>query len=173
MALAVSQLEADLRAIMAGPDFPQTGFDAGTRWARAYASYAAGAQSVSGDSPPSLAANESALGALLGAAFSNPSGDPSQTAGNIAAALTAFWFSPPVVFTGPPVSAIVTAVAGTAVLQAALLSLWASILAAPDPDDPAGQAAHLHAAALDVFTRTVVVSHFFPPPVPPVVAPIL
>jgi hypothetical protein len=173
MALVSATLEAALGNLMRGTPPVTSAVDAGQRWAAAYAVYAAGATSVSGDTAPSLAANEAALAALLGAAFANPSSPPTQTAQAIATAMTAFWLTPPVVLVGAPVSAIVTAVAGTAALQAGLLAIWAALVAAPDPNDPAGQAAAQHASVLDLFTKTVIVTHVFPAPAPPVVAPIV
>lgn len=153
-----------------GPNRPKTFMEAGQRLAAAYASYAAGAQSVSGDSPSSLTGPEAILRTALQAAFANNRADPASTAANLAVAFTSFWLAPPVVFTGPPVSAIVTGVIGTTILQAGLLTQWAANVAARAT---AQQTAAGLTTLLDVFSHTVLVLHVFPAPAPPVVAPIL
>jgi hypothetical protein len=73
----------------------------------------------------------------------------------MAAAFTSFWLTPPVAFVGVT-PGIVTAVAGTAVLQAGLLASWAANTA---DEASAELAAEQMAGLLDAFTHTVVVTH--------------
>lgn len=163
MATNVSGLESALLPIFRDPPFSPDPFVWGRRIADAYADYAAGAVSCSGGSPTTLAAARPLLELSLGAAFAvPPPASPPQTAQSLAAAFTAFWLLPPVVFSGPTPGAV-SAVAGTAILQAALLQIWAAIpLIRPPSGDPAAASAAQHAAALDLFTKTIVVVHVPP-----------
>jgi hypothetical protein len=146
--------------------FPRTYEEAAKRWAEAYATYAKDAQSPLGGSPATLAAAQAALAAALAPVFAT-SRDPVTTSARIAAALTQFWLTPPVAFTGTP-PGLVTAVLGTAALAAALPPLGASMARSHASAD---QAMGQLAAAFDAFTRTVIVLH---PVVPaPVVGPII
>jgi|SRR5665213_647468 len=122
-------------------------------WARAYANYGSNAISPLGGSPLSLEPSRATLETALVGIFSNPYQLPPQTASLMSLAFTAFWFLPPVVTTDTP-PGIVTAVAGTALLQTALLSTWLGKFAARAS---AEQAAVGIAAALDAFTRTVII----------------
>lgn len=162
MALNVAGLEAALLPIFKNPPFSPNPFDGGRRIADAYADYAAGAVSCSGGSPTTLAAARPLLELSLGAAFAVYPTTPPQTAQALAAAFTAFWLLPPVVFSGPTPGAVSIA-AGTAILQAAFLQIWATIpFIRPPSGDPAAVSAAQHAAALDLFTKTVVVLHVPP-----------
>lgn len=163
MALDPNKLKQLLLQLSQSP--PQTPQEAGRRWASAYAAYAADAVSPMGGSPIGLDPGEAVLGNLLGITFAT-SRDPNTTAQAYATGFTAFWFVPPVAFTGTP-PGVVTLVGGTAALAPALLSVWASNLAGRLREEQAMQAI---AAVLDTFTRTVIVTH---PVVPtPVVGPI-
>jgi hypothetical protein len=134
-------------------NFPQTPQEAGRRWASVYAQYASTAKTAVGGSIISLAAQERVLGPLLGAVFATSQLAP-QTASNLASAFTSFWLLPPVPFVGS-FPGIVTAVAGTAALQAGLLSVWAANFASRAPNE---QAMQKIAGVIDVFTRTVIVT---------------
>src|SRR6185437_16053759 len=135
---------------------PSKAPDMARKWARAYASYAAGAITPLGGSPltPSLDAAEATLEEALTGIFSNPYQLAPQTASLMAAAFTSFWLLPPVVTTDAP-PGLVTAVAGTALLQTALIATWLSNLAGRMSGE---QAARGIAAALDAFSRTVLVT---------------
>lgn len=131
--------------------------DMARKWSRAYASYAADASTPLGGSPlsSSLEAAQATLEGALTGIFSNPLSLLPQTAALMAAAFTAFWFLPPVATLDGAFPGVVTAVAGTALLQAALIAAWLSNLASRAG---AEQAAVGVAAALDAFSRTVVVT---------------
>jgi hypothetical protein len=155
MPLDPSKLQGDLRAIFQNPptDVGQTG----QRWAQAYVNYAGDAITLQGGSPVGLDAGKPLLAQTLATLFAIPLSPPPATAANIAAALTAFWFLPPVATSDP---GIVTAVAGTALLATALVTVWTANVAAQASAD---QSAAAIAAAMDAFTRTVIVTI---PPVP-------
>jgi hypothetical protein len=129
--------------------------DMARKWSRAYANYAINGQTVLGGNPVSLDAAQATLQGALTGTFSNPYQLAPQTASSMAAAFTAFWLLPPVATLDGAFPGVVTAVAGTALLQAALLSAWFSNFAS---QARAEQAARGIAAALDAFSRTVVVT---------------
>jgi hypothetical protein len=118
-----------------------------------------------GGSPAALDAGQAVLQQALTVTFAT-SVDPVTTASQMANAFTAFWFLPPVVFSGTP-PGLVTAVGGTAALAVALPAIWLSNQLSKLTTEQSAQAI---AAALDAFSRTVIVTH---PVVPtPVVGPI-
>lgn len=156
MALNKTQLRTDLEALFTAPT--ESYADAAEAWADAYAVYAANAKSCSTPgAPASLAAAKATLKAVLTTSFSTRT-VASDTAGDMAAAFTAFWLVPPVPFSGTT-PGVVTAVAGTAALQAALISTWAANLAS---QVSAAAAAESMAELLDIFTKTVLVTHVAP-----------
>lgn len=165
MPLNPSTLSDALKDIM-GPHRPKNVLEAAQRWSNAYVNYANSAISPLGGSPQGLSAVQPLLQASLAAAWANPRSPAPTTAAALAAAFTVFWFLPPVVFDGAPPGAV-TLVGGTAVLQSGLIATWTSItLGKANADSAASQTASI----LDVFTRTVIVTH---PVVPtPVVGPI-
>ncbi len=153
------------RAIVSlGTQYPKDAYEAGKRWAHAYALYAADAMSIppTAAPPASLAANERVLATALGALWQT-SRTATQTAQGMATALTAFWLSPPVVFG----AGVVTAVPGTATLSSALLGVWSSNLAGKQSAD---FCARKVAAAVHVFTSTVITTTPFSPS--PIIGPI-
>lgn len=156
MSLQKQDLELDLEALMSLQPFPASATAAGEKWADIYADYAGGAQSCAGV-PATLAAAKETLRAALGAAFASGV-DPATTASMMASAFTAFWLAPPVAFVGTS-PGVVTAVGGTAVLSAGFVTTWAANVAA---QATASQAAAALATLLDVFTKTVVVTHSAP-----------
>lgn len=140
--------------------WPASRQEAAEAWAKIYRNYAATAETV----PPvlagvplplALAAAEVTLATALESAFA-VANDPVSVANGIAAALTAFWLTPPMPFSPavPPVS-VVSAVVGTAALATVLANTWASNLALPPPGVTAATAAHQHALLFDTFTHTV------------------
>jgi hypothetical protein len=163
VALQLSTLKRGLLDIQR--NFPATHQEAGARWAAAYSAYCKDAQSVLGGSPVSLDAGEAVLGRMLGITFAT-SKDPVSTASAFASALTAFWLLPPVAFTGVP-PGLVTAVAGTAVLQVALPATWAGLLLSRAS---AEKAMGDISTVMDAFTRTVFVTHLTVPS--PTIGPI-
>lgn len=162
MALSSSTLARALLAISDPANIPRTPEEAGQKWAQAYADYAAAAMSPVAAPPASLAAGQAVLARALGATFRTSLAAP-QTASQMAAAFTAFWLTPPVVFG----AGLVTAVTGTTVLAAGLPGVWAANTASSAPAEPAMQRV---AGLLDVFTHTVIVTT---PGAPPVVGPIV
>jgi len=136
--------------------FPADAPTAAKRQAAAYARYAANALSPAGGSPTTIAAAQAVLEAAL-----NPiclQHDPSAVQA-MAAAYTAFWFTPPVVFSGAT-PGVVTAVAGGPALAAGLLAIGAANALSGASEDQATKAI---ADVFDLFTRTVVVTHTGPP----------
>ncbi len=125
-------------------------------WAEAYKLYAVDGQSCAGGNPVggSLTAAKATLKATLTPILNvilHPN-DPSTVASGLAAAFTAFWLTPPVVFTS---AGTVTTVSGTAALQTALNAFWTAGGAYPSAD----VAAAAHANILNIFTHTVFVTH--------------
>lgn len=158
MALVASDLKSGLMAALGDPaDLPTSPVESGQRMADAYADYVLAATSCGGGAPADTNANAVALAAALASVFTT-SIDPATTASGMATAFTAFWFSPPLAFTSIPPAGpgVVTAVAGTAVLQ----SFFAALVPTSDADDAMTRVA----TALDVFTKTVVVTHPIPGP---------
>lgn len=133
---------------------------AGYAWAKAYADYARDAISIAGGSPLGVDLAQPLLGSTLAGIFS-VSKDPFTTAQQMAAAFNAFWFLPPMIFSGAS-PGVVTAVPGVLALPLALTATWATNLAAKAPADEASQRI---AQDLDAFTHSVVVAHTGPPPV--------
>lgn len=154
MALDSSSLADALKKVFEAPaaDF----VSAAKNWADAYAEYATSAQSCQLVPPvqASIDAAHAVLQATLATAFA-AGVDPVSTSSAMSSAFTSFWFTPPVAFEGVT-PGVVTAVAGTAVLEAGLLASWAANTA--DQAD-AGLAAEEMATLLDAFTHTVVVTH--------------
>lgn len=149
---------------LAGRSFPKDPLEAGTRWARAYAQYAQKALSFAPTpAPPILVAGEQLLAQSLAATWRTSLTAP-QTAQQIAAALTTFWFVPPVEFG----LGVVTLVGGTAALGSALVGIYTSNQAGELSPDQCAQkiAAAVHAFTITVITTTPV------PAAPPAIGPI-
>ena len=158
MALQQSKLASGLLELASGKNFPKDPLEAGKRWAHAYVEYAKVAMSPVG-APPTFAGGEQILAAALASVWASSRSAPT-TAQGIAAALTAFWLTPPVVFG----AGVVTSVVGTSALASALPGVWASNY----PGTPE-QATRKVAAAIHTFTITVITTT---PGGPPVVGPI-
>ena len=156
MALNPVTLKNELLArVLATP--PATSQGCAQGWADAYRIYAGAAQSCGVPGIPLGAALDAArdlLEASLVPIFTGGT-DPASTASGLAVAFQAFWLAPPIPFAGVT-PGVVTAVAGTAALQAGLLASW---VPSPDPWPTAGQAATTIATLLNTFTHTVVVTH--------------
>jgi hypothetical protein len=156
LALDPSSLSSSLLALYTSP--PKTVIEAAQRWAAAYSEYAADAQSCQGvvPLPAAVTASQGLLAQALVGAFTSI--DPVFTAATMASAFTVFWLVPPVAFPGGT-PGFVTAVAGTAFLEAALLTNWFEDVV---DEISADMAAKQIAGLLDTFTRTVVVVHPLP-----------
>lgn len=152
MPLVASTLSQGLTNLVQRP--PYTPQEVGERWARIYGDYASRATSILGGSPVSVVANQKVLSAALAAVFATSKLAPAS-ASQMASAFTAFWFSPPLVFTGA-FPGVVTLAPGGPALQAVLLSTWASNYASRAPN---GVAMTKIAACLDAFTRLIIVTH--------------
>lgn len=165
MSLNPTALQTSLAALFSGAfvfagetvgRWPIDRIEAAKAWAKCYSDYAAGAISCQTVGPDSLTAAIALLESALAVAFDTT--DPASCAAAIATALTVFWLTPPIVFTGTTAGAV-TAVAGTAALQAALIANWISNIA---NSITAVDAAAQHSGVLDTFTKTVVVTHITP-----------
>jgi hypothetical protein len=143
-------------------DKPPDAFTAAARIASAYREYAAGGVALGF---PLLLPGPAAvtMDAALGAAFSTLPGVPPTVAAGFVTMVTAFWSGATFAAAPPGVAAPPT---GVAVLQAALTAL----LVVPNP---AIVYATTVATALDVCTRTVLVTFPQPPPAPPLVGPVV
>lgn len=164
MSLVASKLANEIVKLAQANSFPGNSFEAGKRWAHAYAVYAADALSIppTAAPPASLATAERGLATALGSVWLS-SRSASTTAQGMATALTAFWLAPPVVFG----AGVVTSVTGTSALSSALIGIWASNLSGKQS---AEFCAKKVAAAVHAFTLTVITTTPFSPS--PVVGPI-
>jgi hypothetical protein len=153
VSLSSSKLSNELVKLAISGGFPRDPYEAGKRWAHAYALYAADAMSIppTAAPPASLAAGEATLAALLGALWTSSRSAP-QSANGMASGLTAFWLAPPVVFG----AGLVTAVTGTSALASALQGIWASNQSGKQSADFCAKkvAAAIHAFTLTVITTT-------------------
>ena len=125
-------------------------------WASAYQTYAAPA--MAGVLLPIFTGSEMPL--FLGQispVFNNPNGTAVQFANALASAVETFWFLPPVPFAGGAFAGAVSGFPGKPALVAQLVAVLSNQY------DNAAQPAQDIATALDVATRTVIVS-FGPPP---------
>lgn len=139
--------------------FSQPGDNAAAKaaeWASAYNSYALPA--MAGVLLPTFLGIEQAafLSSIL-PAFNNQNGTPAQFANALASAVEAFWLLPPVLFAGPLVAGVVTGFPGKPILIAQLIGVFSTQY--QDAASPAQQIA----TALDIATKTVIVT-FAPPP---------
>jgi len=125
--------------------------------ATAYDSYCKAA--LAGGIPPLLtpAAKSALMGMLLGAIESG-NGTPAQMGQAWAAGIQMYWMSPPILFTAPPIVGTVTAMPGAASVPGAISGVLSN------PLNTAATAAQGIAAALDVATKTVLVTFTAPPP---------
>jgi hypothetical protein len=145
---------------------------AGERWGAAYRGYAANA--LAGTTAPlgaSLKGAESTLAGRLAGGFTaaKAAGGVAALAALMDAAFVAFWLAPPVAFaiprTGPPSMTGIVSLAPAGVLEGALSALF---LAGVAQQASAAQQARALAAALDAWTRTVLVINTpVTPPGPP------
>jgi hypothetical protein len=179
MPLSSASLASALADLFEGAEgYPASEADAGKRWAEAYRSYAA--KAVAGTTAPvnvSLADAESTLASTLARGFTTAKaagpGGVAALAAVMDGAFVAFWLTPPVPFaippTGPPTMTGVVSAAPPGVLTGALSALF---LAGVAQQASAAQQAQTMAAALDAWTRTVLVVNtpVVPPgpPLPPV-----
>lgn len=179
MALSRTSLAGALEDLFEGAGgAPASETEAGQRWAAVYRGYAANA--LAGTTAPlklALTSAESTLAGRLAGGFTaaktaGPGGVPALPA-VMDAAFVAFWLGPPVAFaippTGPPTVTGVVSVAPPGVLAGALSALF---LAGVAQQASAAQQARALSAALDAWTRTVLVINtpVTPPgpPLPPV-----
>lgn len=139
--------------------FSQPGDNAAAKaaeWASAYNSYALPA--MAGVLLPTfLGIEQAAFLANILPVFNNPNSTSAQFANALASAVEAFWLLPPVLFAGPAVAGAVTSFPGKAPLVAQLIGILSNQY------QQAAQPAQQIASALDVATRTVIVT-FAPPP---------
>jgi len=148
LSLSSSKLSTQLQGMAPAPTFPPSG-DA---WAQAYKTYGLDAKTTLFAGPPAVTAATATLSTALAAAFA-AGVVLASTAAAMATAFTAFWLTPPVVFAaGLP--GTVTAVGGTAALQAGLISTLPANLALTKAQQFDAIAALLHTFTLTVVTTT-------------------
>lgn len=163
MPLIVAKLQSDILKIVT-TDKPPSGSDAADAFASAYASYAG--QGMSAGFPlQTPGPGRAAMAAPLIAAFSMQPGAPPVVAQSFGALVTAYWGA--AIFTGVPFPGIAAPPVGVP----ALIPLVTALLA--NPNNPADVFAAQLAAALDVCTKTVLVTFPQPPPAPPIIAPVM
>jgi len=150
VSLSASKLANEIVKLATDKQYPKDSYEAGKRWAHAYALYAADGRASGGIPPAPLTANEQVLAAALGSLWATCR-DMGTDAQGMASALTIFWLSPPVVFG----SGAVSAVAGTSALQSALPGVWSSNQGGKQS---AEVCARKLAAVIDTFTHTVTVT---------------
>jgi hypothetical protein len=146
-------LKNDLVALLSnGAGTPEK---AAEDWATIYSKYAANAVGWA-DSPVILASTKSALQGTLLAQFATPSISYDKvltTSLYIASALQTFWLVPPVNFViGVVPSSVVTVVAGTTALDSSLKIIFNARAGTWESQ------AQLLALAIDMFTKTVIVT---------------
>lgn len=164
MPLIPSSFAQGILSLADGTSFPADPVEAGRRWANAYVVYASAALSFAPTpAPPIFVGGEQLLASTLASVWAS-SVDAFQTANQIASALTAFWFTPPVEFG----LGVVTAVLGTSVLSSALPGIWTQNQLSVSPPELCAQqiAAAVHAFTMTVITTTPV------PAAPPAIGPI-
>jgi hypothetical protein len=164
MPLTPGALGDGLAALFEGRNgYPASTTEAAKAWAAIYRGYAAAALAgAAAPLAPGLAAAESALAGQLDTIFKRArDGATGTIAGDLDAAFVAFWLTPAIQFASPPVTGAVT-VAPPGVLGPALAGVFAAGAA---QGNSAADQARAMAAAIDAWTRTVVV--VITPPVPP------
>ncbi|MFI7128803.1 hypothetical protein ACIBQ1_24080 [Nonomuraea sp. NPDC050153] len=169
MPLDAKALGDDLTALFEGrKGFPESTADAAKAWAKIYRDYAAnGRAGTAAPLATGLDTAETNLAKALDPIFTAARGGAAKTfATDLDAAFVAFWFTPPVQFAAPPVTGAVTA-APPGVLGPALATVFTAGAAA---GSSAADQAKAVAAAIDTWTRTVIVT--ITPPVPPSPVPL-
>jgi hypothetical protein len=169
MPLVVATLSDALREVFTG--FPESASAAAEQIAGAYGDYAGGA--IAGPTAPVSVAVDAAVPRLSAAVANAFTGSGPAGAAAVAAALdiafVAFWLGPPPMpflpSAGPPTPAGVVTLAPPGVLSTALAGVLTAGVATRATADAQASAI---AAALDVWTRTVMVTNTppGPPPVP-------
>lgn len=150
MALLKSSLTKDLIIIFSNPT---NNIQQGTqRLAAAYAKYAATAQSCQAQfpQPAAITAAQTTFQKKLEILASKNYADLNENILTLSNALSEFWLSPPMVFTGSP--------PGLVTLAIPPIGLITQTFFANSTSDPKKGADRL-ATALDTFTRTVSVTH--------------
>lgn len=141
MSLDSAALKKSLQDFLTSP--PKSLDDAAMAWTNAYASYAQNAMAA--DAAPAITNTAILQGAMLSAMQSN------QFLQQLPVALSAFWMTPPVIFSSPAFAGPVTATPGVGILGTTLSSIAGANLGGSS--DPMGPIAD----ALDAFTKTVIV----------------
>ena len=152
--LNVNNLTSGLVAIASPGGFPATYDEAGQAWADTYVAYASGAETPHLAFMVDPSGGKDLLASTLSGVFA--AGAPAGAA--IAAALTAYWLTPPQAFLGSRPGAV-SAVPGTAALAAALEAVIAANITSHASAQDACEAL---ADAIHAFTQTVTVTT--PPP---------
>ena len=155
MPLVVSSLAAALEAAFLS--HPGSAAISASDMAKAYDDYCKAG--LAGGIPPLLLpAGKSALEGVLLGAIASGQGTPAQIAGAWSSGIQAYWMTPPVVFTAPPITGVVTAIPGAAAVTGVVIGVLSNV------KNTAATAAQGIAAALDVATKTVLVTFATPPP---------
>lgn len=155
MPLVVASLTAELKTIF--ESMPTDGMLAASKLAGAYDKYCKTA--LAGGIPPVFTgAEKPALEGSLAGVLAAGAGSAAQVAQAWSMGIQAYWVVPPVPFMAPPITGVVTVMPGAAIVIPAITGV---LLNTKNTADSAAQGL---AAALDVATKTVLVTFATPPP---------
>lgn len=158
MPLVVSGLASELAAVFASK--PPSGAVAAQKIAAAYDNYCKAG--LAGGIPPIFTGTEAKrMEGPLAGALASPNGTAAAVGAAFATGVNAYWLTPPVPFAAPPIAGVVTAVPGAAAVAAAVTGALSNL------SNTEGSIGAQIAAALDLATKTVLVTFATPPPVPP------
>lgn len=155
MPLVVSTLASELKTIF--ESMPTDGALAASKLAGAYDKYCKAA--LAGGIPPVFTgAEKPALEGFLAGVLASGAGSAAQVAQAWSTGIQAYWVAPPVPFMAPPIAGVVTAMPGAASAVSTITGVLSNMA---NTEDSAAQGL---AAALDVATKTVLVTFTTPPP---------
>ena len=155
MPLVVAKLSKGLAGIF--KDQLDSGALVASKIAQEYDDYCK--KGMAGAAFPLLTGSEKGLmEGTLAAALSSSNGTAAMVAQAFAMAIQTYWMAPPVLFAGGPVSGVVTVMPGA---MSAVGPITAALMNLNNTEDTA---ANMIATALDVATKTVLVTFSTPPP---------
>jgi hypothetical protein len=158
VALDKSSLASGLEAIF--KEQPSSGAQAASKIASKYDAYCKGGQAGPG-LPLITPAAKKALEGHLAAAMAVPAGDAVAVASAFSTGIMAYWMTPPVPCVGGAASGVVTAMPGAGAVVGPLTAAF------KNTKNSETAIANQIASALDVATRTVLVTYATPTPTPP------
>lgn len=156
MPLNSSSLAKELEAAFASQ--PESPALSAQKMAAAYDNYCKAG--IAGGIPPLFTGAEVKRleGILLGAIASPVGGGPPVIAAAWSAGIQSYWLTPPVPFLAPPIAGVTTAMPGAGAAIAVLSAGFLNVL------NTEATIAQIMATALDIATRTVLVTFATPPP---------